>query len=615
MPDSHDERTGPVSEGPHDQSDGTLDQKEIRRRKFLKIMGGGLGGIVALGAGIPRFLAKPIHAQSGQSHAGMRMARYGMKHRRHDWTSHSGTLPKFVDALPIPATIAPVGSVRGVPFFEVTMREFRQKLHRDLRATTLWGYNGMYPGPTFETRRGHPIAVRWRNNLPTKHILQIAPLHGAELPTPEVRTVVHVHGLKVLPDSDGYPESWFTNGFAQKGPTFTGEIYHYPNDQAATGLWYHDHALGITRLNLYTGLEGFYFVRDDDEDHLNLPKGPYEVPLMIQDRLLDPDGSLQYPVSDNSDPEVPLYWVPEFFGDTVLVNGKIWPHLEVEPRKYRFRILNGSNARFYHLTLNECRWDGDRLGSPGPDLIQIGTDGGFLPAPVRLPVGLTIAPAERCDVIIDFSDAEGMFFCLNNDAKAPFPDGDDVVPGDVMMFKVTKRLRGRDTSSVPSRLPATRALNPSSASQVRDLVLIENASALDNPIEGLITSHWTDPVTETPQAGATEIWRIINTTGDAHPIHVHLVQFQILDRRPFDLDLYPGQKTFTGPAVRPPDNERRAPKDTVQAFPGEVTRIIAKFDLPTGTRVRTGQTFRYVLHCHILEHEDNDMMRPYDVVG
>jgi Multicopper oxidase len=165
------------------------------------------------------------------------------------------------------------------------MTPFRQKLHRDLAPTLLWGYNGKYPGPTFDVRRGHPIAVRWSNHLPARHMFQIAPtIHGAEPPTPQVRTVVHVHGLKVLPESDGYPEAWFTNGFAQTGPSFQQQIYRYPNDQQATGLWYHDHALGITRLNLYAGLEGFYFIRDEDEDQLNLPRGPYEVPLMIQDR-------------------------------------------------------------------------------------------------------------------------------------------------------------------------------------------------------------------------------------------------------------------------------------------------------------------------------------------
>ena len=336
---------------------------------------------------------------------------------------------------------------------------------------------------------------------------------------------------------------------------------------------------------------------------------------MIQDRSFNSDGSLFYPVQTPGDPDIPPIWVPEFFGDTVLVNGKVWPFLEVEPRKYRLRMLNASNARFYHLTLNESTWSGESLGRRGPEFIQIGTDGGFLPAPARLN-DLTVGPAERFDVIIDFSGAEGKSFVLNNDAKAPFPDGDDVIPTDVMLFRVARWKSSPDTSSIPSSLPAEdTGLNPSSSVRVRDLVLIENASEQDNPIEGLINTHWEEPVTEDPRAGSIEIWRIINTTGDAHPIHLHLVQFQILDRQPFDVDQFPDRLVFTGPRVRPPRNEFRAAKDTVKSFPGEVTRIISKFDLPRGTRISPGQKFRYVFHCHILEHEDNDMMRPYDVVG
>lgn len=298
----------------------------------------------------------------------------------------------------------------------------------------------------------------------------------------------------------------------------------------------------------------------------------------------------------------------------MLVNGKVWPILEVEPRKYRFRILNGSNARFYRLTLNESIEDGTRLGNPGPPLFQIGTDGGFLPAPVRLS-DLLLGPAERADVVIDFAGAEGKSFVLNNDAKAPFPDGDDIVPTDVMLFKVTLRRRGRDTSSLPRSLATVPLLSPSAAVKTRVLVLSELDSGAGNPIVGLINAPWDSPVTEAPRAGSVEIWRLINTTEDAHPIHVHLVQFQILDRRPFDTHQYPTRLVFTGPRVQPPANERPAFKDTVKAFPGEVTRIIAKFDLPTATLVSHGERFRYVFHCHILEHEDNDMMRPYDVVG
>jgi spore coat protein A, manganese oxidase len=528
----------------------------------------------------------------------------------------SASLARFVDPLPIPRRARPHRSVDGTPVVRITMRQVRQKLHRGLHPTTVWGYDGLYPGPTIEARRGEPLAVEWINALPSRHLLPIdATLHGDEPPSPEVRTVVHLHGAKVLPDSDGYPEAWFTRGFEQTGPFFGPRTYHYPNDQPATGLWYHDHALGTTRLNVYAGLAGFYFIRDAFEDDLALPRGPYEIPLLIQDRSFDADGSLAYPVQTPGDPDptVPPVWVPEFFGDTVLVNGAVWPYLEVEPRRYRLRLLNGSNARFYHLTLNESTSEGEPLGRPGPTFIQIGTDGGVLPAPVRLS-DLTIAPAERLDLIVDFTGALGRFFVLNNDAKAPFPDGDDVVPADVMLFKVTRRARGRDTSSVPALAPVD-ILSPSAAVTTRDLVLTELDSEAGNPIVGLVNAPWDAAVTETPEAGSVEIWRIINTTEDAHPIHVHLVQFQILDRRPFDVGGFPDALVFTGPAVPPAPDERAAFKDTVKAFPGEATRIIARFDLPTGTPIAPGETFRYVFHCHILEHEDNEMMRPYDVTG
>jgi spore coat protein A, manganese oxidase len=571
----------------------------MQRRTFLKLLSGATGATVALGGGsLPLLLTA----------------------RRAGGQIVGESLTKFVDSLPIPSVIQPSTYVDTTPLFTVTMRQCQQKLHRDLPPTSLWGYNSLYPGPTFEARRGQPIAVQWLNDLPRKHFLPIdRTLHGDERPTPEVRTVVHLHGQKVLPDSDGYPEAWFTNGFTKTGPFFETRTYHYPNDQPAAQLWYHDHALGTTRLNVYTGLAGLYIIRDDDEDALNLPRGAYEIPLMIQDRFLNADGSLLYPVIDTGgdpDPQVPPIWIPEFFGDTVLVNGKVWPYLEVEPRKYRFRILNGSNARFYHLTLNESAPNGTTVRRPGPAFHQIGTDGGFLPAPVRL-TDLLIAPAERFDVIIDFSNAAGQFFTLNNDAKAPFPDGDDIIPTDVMLFKVTKPLGGRDTSSLPRSLVPVPLLSPSAAVKTRDLVLSESDSAepFENPIVGLINAPWEDPVTEDPKAGSVEIWRLINTTGDAHPIHVHLVQFQILDRQPFDTSQYPARLVFTGPRVQPPPNEQPAFKDIVKTFPGEVTRIIAKFDLPTGTLFQPGEKFRYVLHCHILEHEDNDMMRPYDVVG
>src|SRR5262249_51783096 len=269
-------------------------------------------------------------------------------------------------------------------------------------ATELWTFYGFFPGPTFEAWSGDPIKVLWRNSLPTKHPLPIDPtIHGAEADKPAVRTVVHLHGHKALPESDGYPEAWFTHGFEQMGPYFSNRLYEYPNDQRAATLWYHDHALGITRLNNYMGLAGMYILRDEIEESLNLPSGDFEIPLVVQDRSLAPDGSLVYPAQTPGNPLLPPVWIPEFFGENILVNGKIWPFLTVEPRKYRFRILNASNSRFYRLTLAESDEDGRLTGNRGPEFVQIGSDGGLLGHPVPRATILA-APAERYDVIIDF---------------------------------------------------------------------------------------------------------------------------------------------------------------------------------------------------------------------
>jgi spore coat protein A len=587
--------------------------KKSKRRNFLK-MGGAVGLTGAVGGtGVLTSLFPRVGRTQSKHH-----------HRTPVQTNTAAQqgLAKFVDALPRAQTIQPVAVQNGVPFYDVKMRPTKQKLHRDLPPTPLWAYNGQFPAPTFEARRGQPINVKWENALPGTHFLPIdQTIHGAEPPTPAVRTVVHLHGMKSMPASDGYPEAWFTNGFAQTGPFFETKVYNYPNDQQATQLWYHDHALGITRLNNYAGLGGGqYLIRDSHEDSLGLPSGDFEVPLAIADRFLNPDGSLLYPVEDNGgdpDPRVPPVWIPEFFGDTVLVNGKVWPFLEVEPRKYRFRILNASNSRFYHMTLQEAWASGAPVGNPGPAFIQIGTDGGLLPAPVTL-TDMLMAPAERRDVVIDFTGQQGKNFLLTNDAPAPFPDGDDVVPAEIMLFKVNQRLSSRDTSRVPAVLNSVPLIKPSSAVKVRDLVLseLDSADPFANPIIAMINdAHWDDPVTETPKQGTVEVWRIINTTGDGHPIHVHLVQFQIIDRRPFDTDKFPTNLVYTGPAVTPGPEERPAWKDTVISYPGTVTRIIAKFDLPAGANPKPGDKFLYVYHCHILEHEENEMMRPYTVLG
>jgi spore coat protein A len=521
-------------------------------------------------------------------------------------------LTRYVDALPIPETLRPTAGTNPV-----IMTQFSQKLHRELPPTKLWGYNGTYPGPTIEVTKGTPASFLWNNNLPPTHLLAFAvdhKLHGCDMGAPEVRNVVHLHGARTLPESDGYAEAWFTPGFQQVGPHFKTKVYSYPNEQPGTTLWYHDHALGISRLNVYSGLAGFYIIRDPAEDALNLPKGEHEIPLMIQDKLFKQDGSLDYPIVTNGSQEV---WIPEFFGDTMLVNGKCWPYLEVEPRKYRFRTLNACNARFLHMNLMEMT-SSEALGNPGPMFIQIGTDGGLLPAPVTM-TDILMAPAERFDLVIDFSGLAGKSFVLTNDGAAPYPGGGEVVPTEVMQFRVTKPLSGLDTSTVPAVLAPHEMMDRRMAVRERNLELSELDRASDGyPVIGQLDgARWSDPVTENPQAGSVEVWNLVNTTGDAHPIHVHLVEFHILERQMFSQKQWDlsHNLVYTGRPQRPARNERPARKDVVIAQPSMVTKIAARFNLPPGTRATPGQRFRYMWHCHILEHEDNEMMRPFDVVG
>lgn len=535
-------------------------------------------------AGLPStpFFTTPAHA----SHHGMFVCAVDSARA----AASFATLQPYVDPLPIPARARPVGTQGGVPCYEVAMSQFTHRFHRDLAPTTVWGYNGQIPGPTFDVLAGSTVKVRWINNLPAAHLLEINPnIHGAEPPTPPVRTVVHLHGGHTPPEFDGFPESWFVPG--------QSALCTYPNNRRGTLLWYHDHSLGITRLNVYAGLAGAYVIRDLDEDDLNLPKGQHEIPLIIQDKIFNDDGSLFYPA-----PSWPPN--PEFFGTTAVVNGKAWPYLTVKPRKYRFRILNASNSRFYNFKL-----------SSGQTFQQIGTDGGLMAAPVTVSA-LLLAPAERADVIVDFSHAAGATITLTNDAPAPFPGGGEADIPEIMQFRVTAA-PVRDDSVVPARLegaaprlyPGKEDQRPltAAASRTRDITLREFEDANGNPLRLLLNDmHWDAPVTEKPKLGSTEIWRLINLTGDAHPMHIHLVQFRILDRQPFDEDKYDatGKVVFTGPR-RPPDPNEMGWKDTVRTLPGEVTRVIMRFD---------GYKGRYVYHCHILEHEENDMMRPFDVV-
>ncbi|WP_342429997.1 multicopper oxidase [Neobacillus sp. FSL H8-0543] len=518
------------------------------------------------------------------------------------------SLAKFVDALPLPSVIKPVGFRNGIPYFEVSMLQVKQKLHRDLPPTTVWGYNGTYPGPTFEARRNQPILVKWMNKLPFEHLLPVdRTIDGAEPNQPSVRTVVHLHGGRVRPENDGFPDAWFTRDFENIGPKFLHEVYYYPNCQRPAPLWYHDHALGITRLNVYAGLAGLYFIRDSHEESLNLPSGKFEIPLVIQDRSFFPNGELFYPSQPDPvpppTPEVPFFpnpsIVPEFFGDTILVNGKVWPYLEVEPRKYRFRIYNGSNARFYTIRL-----------SSGQEFVQIGSEGGLFEHPV-LTNEIILAPAERADVIVDFSKHKGERIILTNSANAPFPDGTPPTPdlAQIMEFRVKTHLSHSDHSDIPNNLSCFERLDPGLAVTTRINTLNEDTDRFGRLLLLLNHMGFRDlPITETPSNGTVEIWELYNQTIDTHPIHLHLVQFQILDRATFTgnpLDPNnPNNPLIVGTRVPPNDNENGW-KDTVRANPREVTRIIARFGPFTGI---------YPWHCHILEHEDHDMMRPYEVL-
>jgi spore coat protein A len=506
-----------------------------------------------------------------------------IKSRPHP-TINPNTLARFVDPLPIPS-VAQVsgyrpaaGGRRGeIPYYRIEMREFEARLHRDLRPTRQWGYGAATPGPIFETKKREPVMVEWVNSLPSRHFLPIDHnIHGAESHLPEVRGVVHLHGAKAPAASDGYPEHWYVPG--------QSATYLYPNDQDATLLWYHDHAMGITRLNIYAGLMGLFIVRDDLESSLNLPRDKYEIPLVVYDRMLAPDAQLYYPVSLRAGAP----WVPEVYGDTILVNGKIYPYLEVEPRKYRLRILNGSNGRFFVFSL-----------SNGQSFYQIGCDQGLLASPVALS-SMLLFPAERADLVVDFAGKAGQQIVLKHQSK------------EIMQFRV---LAGgpddndsKDGSAVPVRLRAIAHLSPASAVRTRTLTLGEYDDAAGDSMLMLLNGlHWDMPVTEKPVLNTVEIWNLVNLTSDAHPIHLHMVRFQILDRRAFDIFTYNTheQIKYTGVAISP-DPAEAGWKDTVRADAGMVTRIIIRFE---------GYPGRYVWHCHLLEHEDNEMMRPYDIVA
>jgi spore coat protein A len=527
----------------------------------------------------------------------------------------SPVLRKFVDPLPMLPPLMTDRRHAGSPLYEIAVRAVRQRLHRDLPPTPLWAYGGQFPGPTLDVRRGQRIFVRWSNEITEPEFLlprAFDPhLHGTHAGEPPTKIVTHVHGAVTQPDSDGHPDAWFTAGFARRGSEWSREVYEYPNSQQACTLWYHDHAIGQTRLNVYAGLAGAYIIRDDEEDAVGLPSGPYEIPLIVQDRSFAADGMLTYPVAEPRPGAHRGPWVPEYYGDTILVNGKAWPFLEVEPRKYRLRIVNGANARFFRFRLSD-----------GRSFVQVGGDQGLLSAPVELR-RLLLAPGERADVVVDFRGARGRAVRLLNDGPTPYPKGEAPDPrttAQVMEFRVSLLPTGQDAVRIPTRLRAVAPLAEAGAT-VRHMALREYKDANGDPIVVLLNGRrWDAPISTRPRLGDTEVWHLINTTEDAHPIHLHLVRFQVLDRRPFKVEDYlaawkaerPGDGPDPVPVapylqgrLKPPPPQERGWKDTVPVGPGEVVRIVARFD---------GYPGKYPWHCHMLEHEDNEMMLQFEVM-
>jgi len=565
--------------------------------------------------------------------------------------------------------------------------------------TTVWGYatNGIktgYLGATIEARStlpgetGKQVKVKYINNLRdasgrllTKHILRVDPtLHGTNMGEPEVRMVTHLHGAHVETESDGHPEAWISNDpTALTGlpadpvsgrparPNGNTVTYTYRNDQLANQLWYHDHAMGITRLNVYAGLAANYLLRDSHETSLSLPSGNYEIPLVIQDKSFNEDGSLHYDsntlLESNGNPETdmdgnPVYSSkPEFFGNVITVNGKAWPYLSVEPRKYRFRMLNGSDSRFYNIWLEAKAPNGSSLPIPAGAIKLIGNDGGLMPAAVN--VGhdrnhaLLFALAERADLIVDFSTANfpsGTVITMRNDAATPFPMGtpvDDIATtSKIMQFRITKPLAAPDTSLVPAS-PRQPAAFPSAPVLTRYVDLQEGTDPylIFDPTTGTTSQRlkillnglgFSAPVTEIIANNTVEEWVIINNTVDMHPMHLHLVDFEVIEKG----SIHPGHYTpadgagampvVTLNGLRPnaepgadpvidsapagsyyrlqdtekgrKDTVRVPPADEITGSPGYV-RIRAHFDI-IGT---------YMWHCHILAHEDHEMMRPFRV--
>ncbi len=505
-------------------------------------------------------------------------------------------LAPFVEPLPIPAILQPTGTrADGVPQYTVSVQQTTQSVHPGLPDTTVWTYNGAWPASTFVAVKGQPIEVTYVNNLPTgggsrgSNLLEVDTCsHGPNNWGKSKRIVTHLHGGHVPSRVDGQPEYHILPGET--------DVYEYPNNQDAATLWYHDHALGITRLNVYGGMAGFYLIADSEDtlgpgNAFGLPSGQYEIGMAIQDRSFNADGSLFY----NAQLE------DAFKGDYAVVNGKISPYLNVDQGKYRFRLLNGSQSRQYKLRL-------ENITDPGndPDFILVGTDLGLLGAPINLgkAFGGLQAPAERMDVVIDFSGfPAGTEIILRNDEQTP-----PLLPS-IMKFIVTGQTGY--TGNLSPTLRDVPAMPESSADGTRYFRLAKVTAPCSNdpgrtvnewlvqsltgPGGQVMAEHW-DDLYEFPVLGTREIWEFENPTNSMHPMHVHLVRFQILGKT----DMTTGQPIPLEPW------EADTWKDIVRIPANTKARIIMDFEDYLG---------RFPQHCHLLDHEDHEMMRQFQTVN
>ncbi|XP_010243814.1 PREDICTED: multicopper oxidase LPR1-like [Nelumbo nucifera] len=547
-------------------------------------------------------------------------------------TKVAGSLKMFVDELP------QMPKLLGYSYEEdsykpcsltIGMYEKKWKFHRDLPPTTVFAFGtsqatATVPGPTIEAIKGVPTYVTWQNYLPQSHILPWDPTIPTAIPkNGGVPTVVHLHGGVHPSGDDGHALAWFTSGFRETGSTWSKATYTYPNVQHSGNLWYHDHTVGLTRVNLLAGLIAAYNIRDPTLDaSLNLPSGPkFDRNLMIFDRSFSTDGSL-YMNYTGIVPSIHPQWQPEYFGHAIVVNGKAWPFIRVQRRKYRFRIINAANARYFNLFL-----------SNGLSFTQIGSDASYLPAPVQTQ-SILLAPSEIADVIIDFSTSKATNIILKNNANYPYPNGSSVdnLNSNVMKFVITPgNPTVPDTSTIPASLVTYKASTTDAAVATRYIVLYEYTDSSGSSTHLYINGkRFEDPVTETPKSGSTEIWQVINLTADDHPLHIHLATFQAIKiQKLTNVTQFTNCMTqnndaiacnvgshLTGSLMDVPATEKTW-KNAVKISPGTQTSVVVKFNLvdtnspyPFDATTQPG----YVYHCHILDHEDNAMIRPFQLV-